>query len=304
MRRELVWGLAGAALLTGAAAVVVPAQAGVAAAEGTAAACSLMTEAVTAPGDAMESVVTASTPPSKQLTSTVTGVYQPGQVRLATTVVHEPDIPGIEVSGWVVQGDGLYFSAYVTPYDDSGTSVPVLQRLIRIGGGWANFTALEVSQTLGRSTAYGLRGDGTLFRWTASATSWRSTGSATGLGAVKSMALISKTATYDTFLANLRGGSLYTIRIPTTSPMKPIVKPVRARTWQGFEKLIATKCGQNSTLLLGIDKDTSAGYLYAVGHANGTGTVIKGLGKVNGTFPDPVGFRGAPVPEADPLNGD
>jgi hypothetical protein len=185
-RLKVGWGLLGAAVLTGAAALVVPTQAGVAAAEGTAAACSLMAEAVTATGDDTESVVTASTPPSKRLTSTVVGVYQPGQVRLATTFVHEPDIPGMDVSGWVVQGDGLYFSAYLATYE--GT--PWQQRLIRIGGGWANFTALEVSQTIGRSTAYGLRGDGTLFRWNVSATSWRSTGSATGLGAVKSMALI------------------------------------------------------------------------------------------------------------------
>ncbi|WP_406049691.1 hypothetical protein [Kribbella sp. NBC_00889] len=70
-------------------------------------------------------------------------------------------------------------------------------------------------------------------------------------------------------------------------------KQVRAGTWQGFEKLIATRCGQNGTLLLGIDKDAKAGYLYAVGHANGTATVIKGLGKVNATFSDPVNFRWA-----------
>jgi hypothetical protein len=55
-------------------------------------------------------------------------------------------------------------------------------------------------------------------------------------------------------------------------------------------------------LLLGIDKDTKAGYLYAVGDANGTRTVIQSLGKVPGTFPDPVYFRWAAV--FDPLNGD
>ncbi|TCM49263.1 hypothetical protein EV648_103533 [Kribbella sp. VKM Ac-2568] len=30
---------------------------------------------------------------------------------------------------------------------------------------------------------------------------------------------------------------------------------------------MASRCGQHGTLLLGIDKDTGAGYLYAVGHA-------------------------------------
>jgi hypothetical protein len=38
-------------------------------------------------------------------------------------------------------------------------------------------------------------------------------------------------------------------------------------------------------VLLGIDKDTGTGYLYAVSHANGAATVIKGLGKVPTTFP-------------------
>jgi hypothetical protein len=115
------------------------------------------------------------------------------------------------------------------------------------------------------------------------------------------MALISQTATYDTFLANTRGGALYTIRLPRTSAMKPVVKRVRDSTWQGFDALIAEKCGQYGTLLLGIDKDTQSGYLYAVGHANGTATVIQGLGKVPATFPDPVNFRHVTGPRTAPL---
>ncbi|WP_238151319.1 hypothetical protein [Kribbella sindirgiensis] len=71
-----------------------------------------------------------------------------------------------------------------------------------------------------------------------------------------SMAMISRTLTYDTFLANTRGG--------------------------------APRYG---TMLVGIDKDTQSAYAYAVGHANGTATVIKGLGKVPATFADPVYFR-------------
>jgi len=122
--------------------------------------------------------------------------------------------------------------------------------------------------------------------------------------AVKSMALISKTATYDTFLANTRGGALYTIRIPVTSPMKPIVKPVRTKTWQGFEKLIANQCGQFGTILLGIDKDTGTGYQYAVGHTNGTATVINSLGLSGNNFTAPVHFRWGARASIDPLNGD
>jgi hypothetical protein len=209
----------------------------------------------------------------------------------------------VDHTGWVVLGDSLYYRFYNF---NEGSNI-----LTRIGGGWTNFTALEVSQYdqgpdgSWRNTAYGLRNDGKLFRWNVGSGTWRGTGSATGFASVKSMALISKTRYYDTFLANTRGGALYTIRIPTTSPMKPIVKPVRTKTWQGFEALVAAKCGQYGTLLLGIDKDTKSGYLYAVGHTNGTSTVINALGKVQGgTFPDPVYFRWAVVPYLDPLNGD
>ncbi|MER7248709.1 hypothetical protein [Kribbella sp. NPDC000426] len=36
------------------------------------------------------------------------------------------------------------------------------------------------------------------------------------------MTLISKAAAYDTFLANTRGGALYTIHIPVNNAMKPV----------------------------------------------------------------------------------
>jgi hypothetical protein len=53
----------------------------------------------------------------------------------------------------------------------------------------------------------------------------------------------------------------------------------------------------------GQDKDTKSGYLYAVGHANGTATVIKSLGKVPATFGDPVDFRWSSYYDA-PLFGE
>ncbi|MFI7059980.1 hypothetical protein ACIBL3_03270 [Kribbella sp. NPDC050124] len=277
---------------------------GQAAQAGSAAACNLGIQSVNTAGDQPGNTVEASTPPSMRSTGITDGVYQPGQVRLSTTAVFEPNIAGTDVSSWVVQGDSLYFSFYAT----NDLSNKTLQR---IGGGWTNFTALEIAQydegpdgSAHHSLAYGLRNDGTLFRWNVAGGTWRAAGSAAGFASVKSMALISKTSTYDTFLANTRGGALYTIRIPVASPMQPVVKPVRSSTWQGFEKLIAGKCGQYGTLLLGIDKDGQVGYLYAVGHANGTSTVINALGKISGTFPDPVYFRTGVVPYLDPLNGD
>ncbi|MEU4606376.1 hypothetical protein AB0F43_25585 [Kribbella sp. NPDC023972] len=147
----------------------------------------------------------------------------------------------------------------------------------------------------GFDRAYALRDDGVLFRWFIQPVNgqpvWKAAGSFAGFSAVKAVALISRTSTYDTLLVNTRGGALYTVRVPLSSPMKPIVKIVRSATWQGFETLNVNRCGQYGSLLLGIDKHTRSGYLYAVAHANGTSTVIKGLGKVPATFADQVNYR-------------
>jgi hypothetical protein len=62
--------------------------------------------------------------------------------------------------------------------------------------------------------------------------------------------------------------------------MKPIVRRVRDTTWQKFESLVADTCGRNGILLTAVDHDTDTAYLYAVGHANGTATVIRNLGKI------------------------
>ncbi len=245
--------------------------------------------------------VTAGKPPTMKGPSPVDEpVFPPGQVRLSSTWVTEPNVAGFDRSGYVVRGDALYRYFYNRNVGEDIVS--------RIGGGWSNFTAFEVSsfddsaRKISHFMAYGLRSDGTLFRWNGGF--GRAAQSVPGFSSVKSMALISKTATYDTFLANTRGGALYTIRIPITSPLKPIVTRVRTSTWQGFEALVANKCGNYGTVLLGIDKDTNSGYLYAVGHANGTATVINALGKVDGTFPNAPYYRWGVVPYLDPLNGD
>ncbi|WP_238153272.1 hypothetical protein [Kribbella speibonae] len=233
-------------------------------------------------------------------------VYKPGQVRLSARQTEEPVPQGTQRGGYVVIGDALYWSVYLT-FNGQVIDQPVLRR---IGGGWGNFRTLEVSQyqapypgKLRRGAAYALRNDGVLYRWTVDNGTWRAAGSYAGFAAVKSMTLIANTATYDTFLANTRGGALYTIRIPVGTA-KPIVTPVRTRTWQGFETLSAAACGRNSTVLLGIDSDTKTAYLYAVGHANGLSTLIQPRGKVRATFADPVYFRWVPIPEFDVANGD
>ncbi|WP_238153270.1 hypothetical protein [Kribbella speibonae] len=273
-------------------------------------ACSAGIGAVTAQGEHVFRGLKATNPPSLSGGSTALKLYAPGAVRLST---YFEDYPGAgndtSRSGYVVIGDGLYNSGY---YLNGDREVEPGWAPTRIGGGWSNFTQVERatfdkpvgSGIVPRTELYGLRKDGVLFRWHWTSAGLRASGSYPGFSAVKSMAVISKTQTYDTFIANTRSGGLYTIRIPTTSPMKPIVKQVRAGTWQGFETLIADACGQYGTLLLGIDKDTGAGYAYAVGHANGTATVINGLGKVNGTFTDPVHFRLSGVSFYDWLNGE
>jgi len=240
----------------------------------------------------------------------ITAPYKPGQIRLSARQSRLSNAGGsMTSSGYVVAADSLYWSSYVSDANGKLIGTPELRR---VGGGWSPFRSLEVSvyqapypSTLHRETAYALRDDGRLYRWTISNGAWRAAGSYAGFAAVKSMTLIAKTPTYETFLANTRGGALYTIRMPVSASSKPVVTPVRTRTWQGFETLSAAACGKNGTLLLGIDKDTKSAYLYAVGHANGLSTVIQSRGKVPATFDDPVYFRWVQThPEYDVANGD
>jgi hypothetical protein len=260
-------------------------------------ACKMEPGSVTAGGDHTARVITAGSPPTVQEKRRYTDIYPDGQVRLSGLIAYDPEVLnfGGGYFGHVVIGSGLYSSFYLLTEDGEVDRSQAFNS--RIGGGWGDITFLETSypndpDPFALTNHYSLRGDGVLTRWDdRGGFGWTNPRSAGGFAAVKTMTLISQTATYDTFLANTRGGALYTIRLPLTSPLKPIVKKVRDSTWQGFDALIAAKCGQYGTLLLGIDKDTQSGYLYAVGHANGTATVIKGLGKVPATFADPVYFR-------------
>jgi hypothetical protein len=304
--RQRMTALAGAAALV--AAAVAPANAQ--AAEGsTTAVCGVWLGSVTATGMQRNFTVTANLPPTVEQDQTL-AVYQPGQVRLSARQTSEPGPGGIDRYGYVVIGDALYYSRYRTDLA-GGLDPSNPPSLTRIGGGWTDFTAIELADyasypdgKIHHTAFYGLRNDGVLFRWNQVNGGLRASGSYPGFASVKSMALIAKTATYDTFLANTRGGALYTIRIPLASPLRPIVTPVRTRTWQGFEALSAMACGQSGTLLLGIDKDAKTAYLYAVGHASGTATVIQSLGLVPGMFDDQAYFRWVPISVFDVADGD
>lgn len=286
-------GLLAAGVLTTGVLTTGPASARTAAPNQAAAVCRISAGSVTAGGDHRIQTFAATAPITRTENRTITSNLWPdGQARLSSSWVKGPhaELPGVMHDGLVVLGDVLQHTNYIVDgqqVDRSDT---------RVGGGWTPFRTLEKSQVLltpssERQTAYAIRSDGTLYRWNVVSsggnTTWHASGTAGGYAGIKSMALISQTKTYDTFLMNGRDGALLTVHIPTTSPMKPVVKKVRASTWQGFETMMAAPCGGTGARLLAIDKDTGAGYLYAVGHG---ATVIQGLGKVPGTFTDPVQF--------------
>ena len=300
-----------AATLAGAAALVLTSLATSTASAtptGTTAACTLNVGSVTGAGGQTYRTITSTTPPTAGPQRTTTGVFQPGAVRLTSTFMDNPNpmAPGSARSGYVVIGDALYTRGYTTDGTDQidpefpGGST-------RIGGGWTPYRLIERSayrpldtDIPDRTHFYGLRNDGVLVRWKI-ATGFQAAGSAAGFSAVKSMALISQTSSYDTFLANTSGGALYTIQIPVTSPMTPVVKKVRASGWAG-RTLIANRCGAYGTVLLAVNDTTKTGALYAVGHANGLSTVINTIGNVPASFENPIQFRWAP--ESDYLNGE
>jgi hypothetical protein len=267
--------------------------------------CGLDLGSVTAGGDHRSQRITAGSPPTRTNNRIVVPKLYGEPVRLSTSMFASLLSGDPLIEGHVIIGPTLARSGYA--FSSDGTLDTASIRLTPIAAGHEDTVAFEESRyregTTPRTTSYGLRSDGILVRQNnVIGNQWETTGLAPGFGAVKTVVLISKTRTYDTFLANTQRGALYTIHIPTTSPMKPVVKRVRDRTWQGFEFLIAQKCGIQGTLLLGIDKDTQSAYLYAVSHANGTATVIQGLGNVPGAFNDPTYFRFTPL--VDPLVGE
>ena len=225
-------------------------------------------------------------------------IYPDGQVRLSATIrFGATEVGGDAHLGPVIMGSTMYDTSYLTPAGGGAVSE---KRVTRVGPGWDAYRTLDrstvVTATRQRDTEYSLRHDGTLYRRNVTdrngVPSRQITGWQSGYRGVKAMTLISQTSTYDTFLMTLTTGKLYTARLPLAGGqiIPGVVKQVRGSTWQGFESLVAAPCG-TGTLLLGIDKDTGAGYLYSIGHANGAATVIKGLGKVPGTFTDPVYFH-------------
>jgi hypothetical protein len=269
-------------------------------------ACALRLGSVTANGAFTSRMINATAPITVGGVRGTAGVFGAGQVQHISTVQGTPLRGGDETkTGMTVMGGALYTSTF-TVDTESQIDPHYPHTDLRVGGGWSNYRWIEQSihQKVGsptRTTLYAQRTNGLLDRWVKEGAGWRTTGGVGGLSTVKSMALIGRTDTTETFIANTRAGTLLTVTWPTKTNAATAGRTVRSATWQGFEQLIATKCGTSGTLLLGIDRDTRSGYLYAVGHANGTSTVIRSLGKVPLTFSDPQYFRIAP--NFDTLNG-
>jgi len=136
--------------------------------------------------------------------------------------VVKPAAIGLQLDSYVMIGDAMYHSVYRTGTDGrlDPKRPPVLTR---VGGGWASFVGFERSVRPGYSMMYGLRSDGALFRWVTRADGvWHRAGSLPAYGGFKSMTLISRTSTYDTFLINTHSGPLYTLSpIRRTSASSP-----------------------------------------------------------------------------------
>jgi hypothetical protein len=252
--------------------------------------CSLDLGSITAQGNYVDQVLSAASPPVASERRVGPQVAQPGETRASATWEFKPEPEGgSSDSGYALYGDTLYSTVINNvpdgPWWGRGVAMFDMNAYTSI-----ERAAYPKGASPTRQYFYAMRDDGVLARWKRDAEGFHPLGLYGGFSAVKTMTMISTTATYDTFLATTKAGALYTIHIPVTSPLTPVVKVVRSSTWQGFEAIVAEKCGTQSTLLAAIDRDSGSAYLYAVGHANGTATTIQSLGKVPGTFNDPIYF--------------
>ncbi|MEV8372758.1 hypothetical protein AB0P21_08465 [Kribbella sp. NPDC056861] len=263
----------------------------------TTAACTMSLGAIRADGRVSDQLVTATTPPTASAPKVGPQVFDKSLVlRSAGSMTVEPISPGGGETreAWQTQGNDILHTWYKV--DAKGNLVDSGVTTDLVHGDFRYFETSRyregVSPLYARTNQYALRADGMLMRWAMDEHNWRltQTGAAPGYASFRTMALISQTRTYDTFLGSTRGGALYTVRIPLGSPMKPVVTLVRASGWQNFETLVAERCGSAGTLLLAVDKETKSGSVYAVGHASGSTTVMQYLGKISNPG-DEANFR-------------
>jgi len=255
------------------------------AAQAAAAACGVSVGAVNATGIAGGYDITATKPP----TVADLDQYKLFGVRASSTWYLESGANSDAFFGLVLQGANLYGAVSIY----TGTATTPTVHATKLGTGWSGFSQITDSNYVygpkQHVYLYGLHANGSLYRYTVSPTP-KAYGSAPGFSSVKAMTLIAETATYDTLLVLTKGGALYTVRVPVTAPMKPIVKLVRSSGFSAYESLIAQRCGATSTLLTAIDTDANTGAVYAVSKATGTSTVINTIGTYKATFGAKVNF--------------
>jgi hypothetical protein len=255
------------------------------AAQAAAAACGVSVGAVNAVGTAGGYDVTATKPP----TVTNLAQYKLFGVRASSTWYLESSGTTDSFYGMILQGANLYAAATIY----KGTATTPTVRATKLGTGWSGFSQITDSNYVYGANQhyflYGLHANGSLYRYKVSSAP-KAFGSAPGFGSVKAMTLIAETAAYDTLLVTTRGGSLYTVRIPVTAPMKPIVTQVRATGFGAYESLVAQRCGATSTLLTAFDNDTNLGTVFAVGRTTGPTTAIRSYGSFKATFGAKVNF--------------
>jgi hypothetical protein len=255
------------------------------AAEAAATACGLSVGAVNATGTAGGYDITATRP----LTVDPLETYKLFNVRASTSWYYTEGPKQGFFAGLILQGSYLYGA--VVSYNDVAPDPDI--KAYKLGTGWTGFSKIAssnlVSGTKPHSFLYGLHANGSLYRYSVGETV-RGYGSAPGFSSVKAMTVIAETATYDTLLVTTRGGALYTVRVPVTAPMKPVVKLVRSSGYSAFEQLVAQRCGQASTLLAAFDNDTDKVTVYGVSRATGTSTLIKSFGTAPAAFNGTIHF--------------
>lgn len=255
------------------------------AAQAATAACGVSVGAVNATGTAGGYDVTATKPPTVATLSQ----YKLFGVRASSTWYLESSGSTDTYYGMILQGANLYAAASIF----KGTATTPTVRATKLGTGWSGFSQITDSNYVYGANQhyflYGLHANGSIYRYKVSSAP-KAYGSAPGFSSVRAMTLIAETAAYDTLLVTTRGGQLYTVRIPVTAPMKPIVTQVRASGFGGYDELVAQRCGATSTLLTAFDNETNLGTVFAVGRTTGPTTAIRSYGSFKATFGAKVNF--------------
>jgi hypothetical protein len=188
--------------------------------------------------------------------------------------------------GLLLQGGNLYRHTTYLPASETGVPRPTFKK---VGSGWSSFKSIATSNysvALPRHAyLYGLNTNGSLYRYAQVSGGFRSLGGLPGFRGFKAMTVLSETATYDTLLMTTTAGALYSVHIPVTATAKPVLKLIRSTGWSAYESLVVQGCGvRGGSLVVGVDHDTQAGYLYAMSKANGAATAITSYGKIPSVF--------------------